>query len=122
MTALTGYEPPLATSKDYVESLLGFCAPNVFETVVESPFYTINEAEKNAAIEKFSILTQFFLAETNVFCASNLSSTANFGEVLDQSEDLSQEIAARIVSIRSLGGSIENTLLDFINEHQTEFT
>ncbi len=57
----------------------------------------------------------------NVFCASNRLSIANFGEVLDQSEDLSQEIAACIVSIQSMGGNIENTLLDFINEHQTEF-
>jgi hypothetical protein len=56
-----------------------------------------------------------------VFCASNRLSTANFGEVLDQSEDLSQKVAARIVSIQSVGGSIENTLLDFINEHQAEF-
>ncbi|HHF0524011.1 TPA: hypothetical protein ACTUT5_000231 [Legionella anisa] len=108
-------------TEEYIETLLGLCAPNIFDAVVESPFYAIHEAEKDAAIEKLSILTQFFMAEVNVYCASCGLSSVNFGVILDSSEELSQEIAARIVSVHPLGRSIEDTLLEFINEHHAEF-
>ena len=103
------------TPAEYIEALLAFCAPNLFETATESPFYTIRNAEA------LSIATQFFLGITNIYCASHGISTANFGRVLDDSADLSEELVARVMSVQHHGLSIEDALFAFVNEHQAEF-
>ena len=109
------FDDTTTTPAEYIEALLAFCAPNLFETATESPFYTIRNAEA------LSIATQFFLGITNIYCASHGISTANFGRVLDDSADLSQELVARVMSVQHHGLSIEDALLAFVNEHQGEF-
>lgn len=103
------------TPRDYIVALLGYCAPNLFDTVTESHFYTAKTAEE------LSVVTQFFLGSTNIYCASRDFSTANFGRVLDASADLSQALVARVMSVQPHGLSIEDVLLAFVNEHQAEF-
>ncbi|MDP1603722.1 MAG: hypothetical protein Q8M03_10705 [Legionella sp.] len=103
-----------ATAEEYIDILLSTCAPELFNALAESPFYTRNNAEE------LSIITQFFLASVNIHCYTNAISTINFGKVLDSSESLSEEVAAIVLSIYKDGG-IEDALLDFINEHTQDF-
>lgn len=103
------------TPREYIEALLGYCAPHVFDTVTQSHFYTAKTAEE------LSVVTQFFLGSTNIYCASRDFSTANFGRVLDESANLSQALVARVMSVQQDGLSIEDALLAFVNEHQAEF-
>ena len=37
---------PQTTPQEYIEALLGFCAPDLFDTVVDSPFNTLIQAEQ----------------------------------------------------------------------------
>ncbi len=103
------------TPAEYIAALLGYCAPNLFDTVTESHFYTAKTAEE------LSVVTQFFLGSVNIYCASRGISTVNFGRVLDESANLSQELVARVMSVQPHGLSIEDVLLAFVNEHQAEF-
>jgi len=103
-----------ATAEEYIDMLLSTCAPELFNTLAESPFYTRNNAEE------LSIITQFFLGGVNIYCDIHSISTANFGKVLDSSEPLSEELAAMVLSIYT-GASIEDALLDFMNEHSQDF-
>lgn len=105
--------PPSA--KDYIDALLGQCAPNLFAAFVESPFYTIKKPEE------LSIVTQFFLASVNIYCRANALSALNFGKILDESEELSKTVAAIVLSLQEEGANIEDALLDFINEHSESF-
>ena len=103
------------TPAEYIEALLAFCAPNLFETATESPFYTVRNAEA------LSIATQFFLGGANIYCASHGFSVANFGRILDDSPDLSTELAVRVMTAQQQGLSIDDTLLDFVNAHRYTF-
>lgn len=120
ITTTTGFQHPAITNQDIVETILGYCAPNAFDTVIESPFANINESDHDSAIERLSIITQFFLGEVNVFCVANGLTTANFGEIIDESAELSQEIASRIFSALTENACIEQTLISFINEYRDE--
>jgi hypothetical protein len=104
--------PPNA--KDYIDALLGNCAPTLFDSLIESPFYTIKNAEE------LSLLTQFFLGQVNIYCAAHKLSPVNFAEILESSPDLSNEVAARVFSAYIGDVSIEEALVDFINEHVAE--
>ena len=103
------------TPAEYIAALLGCCAPNLFDTVTQSPFYTANTAEE------LSVVTQFFLGTANIYCASHEISAANFGRALDDSADLSAQLAARVMTALQQGLSIEDTLLDGVNAHQYTF-
>lgn len=102
------------TTQEYIDSLLGCCAPRLFETLAESPFYTRQSAEE------LSIITQFFLASVNIYCRAHAISSVNFGAVLDNSEDLSETITAIVLSIDN-GISMEEALLDFVNNNSQSF-
>ncbi|MDI1352069.1 MAG: hypothetical protein PSV35_04755 [bacterium] len=105
--------PPSA--KDYIDALLGISAPNLFDDLLESPFHTIKNPEG------LSIVTQFFLASVNIYCRAHGLGSANFGQILDESEELSQTIAGFVLSLQQGGPRIEDVLLDFINEHRITF-
>ena len=107
-----GFDDNPASAKEYVDALIGYCTPTLFETLPESPFYTIKTAEA------LSILTQFFLAIVNIYCRAQNISPANFGQVLDASDALSTEVAARVLSVLSSNANIEESLFDFVNAHQ----
>lgn len=107
-----GFNDNPASAEEYVDALINYCAPTLFETLPESPFYTIKTAEE------LSILTQFFLATVNIYCRAQQLSPANFGEVLDGCGELSKEVAGRVFSALSSSVNIEESLFDFVNEHQ----
>ena len=115
ITSNGGHVPQVPTAEEYVNALLGYCFPNFFSPLTESPFYAVKTSEE------LSILTQFFMAHINIYCASHGLSTANFGKILDGSEALSQEISARILSAQVHGLSMEDVLLDCLNEYQATF-
>lgn len=111
MDNLMGYDASTpATVDEYIQDLLNACALNLFDTLVESPFYT----RKNA--EELSIITQFFMASINIYCRNLGLSTANFAQTLENTEGLSDEIAGIVLSIDN-GASIEAALLDWLNTH-----
>jgi len=111
--------PPLATASDYVAALLGTCASNMWEKIPTSPFYgEQGDADKT---EKFSMLTQFFLASLNVYCKANGISDTNFGTELDASSYLSDEVAEIVTSALGTGRSVEDGLCTFFNERANEF-
>jgi hypothetical protein len=119
MDALMGFTPTNpATTQDYIDALLGACALNVWESIPTSPFY--NEQQDDQT-EKLSILTQFFLAHVNVYCAEHDISHANFGVILDASSNLSNKVAEIIVTALGAGADVEERLCTFFNEHATEF-
>ena len=120
---LMGFSPTnVATSKDYIEALLGMCASDIRESIPTPPFYSIPEATlDDEGTERLSILTQFFLAHVNVYCKARGISTRNFGADLDASPDLSKELVDIVATTLEIGSDIERNVVAFINEHQTTF-
>lgn len=106
---------PPVTASEYIEDLIGLCAPRLFDTIEQSPFYCVKTAEE------LSVLTQFFLGILNIHCFSNKSTTANFGAVLDASENLSKEITALISSALTRGSNIEEVLLNYVDANSVAF-
>ncbi|MDP1602597.1 MAG: hypothetical protein Q8M03_04975 [Legionella sp.] len=111
---ILAYNEDSASAEEYINMLLSVSAPELFNTLNESPFYTRNDAEE------LSIITQFFLASMNIYCRANAISSVNFGEVLDNSEELSEGVAAIVLSIYN-GDNIEDALLHFLNEKSQDF-
>lgn len=107
-----------ATTKDYLDALLGRCAPNIWENINISPFYLPDNLDNT---EKLSLLTQFFLAQANIWCTANKISPKNFGVLLDASSSLSKQVAHLVVSTLSTGASVEAHLVTFLNEHHAQF-
>ncbi|WP_193392714.1 hypothetical protein, partial [Legionella santicrucis] len=103
-----------STAHEYIGMLLEVCAKELFNNLPDSPFYL----RKNA--EELSIITQFFLAHVNIYCYANQLSTVNFGKILDDTAELSREVAGIVLSITK-GDSIEDALLDFVNKNSPSF-
>ncbi len=109
-----------ATTQEYMDVLLGACALNMCQNIPAPPFYTVqNSADKT---DKLSILTQFFLAHANIYCAANGISQVNFGKVLDASPVLSAEVAGRVSHALSTGACVEEDLCAFLNVHALRFS
>ena len=121
--ALMGFdEDSPATPKDYVDALLGVCAPDVWESIPTPPFYSIPAGTAvDERTERLSILTQFFLGIVNVYCKARGISVQNFGAVLDASNDLSTELVRVVSEVLSRGDEVEEPLCAFCNDHATEF-
>ncbi|MFI4963109.1 MAG: hypothetical protein ACHP6H_04545 [Legionellales bacterium] len=105
--------PP--SSGAYIETLMHYCAKDFFATLVEPVFYSAKHADE------LSIMTQFFMAQVNIYCRANQISTLNFGTVLDGDSELSTTIAAIVYSCHLSGAHIEDALLDFVNEKHNKF-
>ena len=102
------------TAEDYINALINLCAPDLFNDVQESPFYTrIDE-------ENLSIITQFFLGSVNIYCRANNISAKNFGQILDNDQDLSVTVAGIVVSMTK-DDSIEDALIQWISDNQNAF-
>ena len=109
------------TPVEYVNALLGLCAPNLQTTLQGSPFYldiSTNPAEKS---ERLSILTQFYLGVMNVYCRAKGISDKNFGAILDNSLALSEELVKRVSQALTRGDDVETTLVTFFNAHKKTF-
>ncbi len=108
-----------ATTQDYIDALWGICAPNLGASIPTPPFNSVlNDQDKT---EKLSILTQFFLAHVNIYCAARNISDKNFGVMLDASPELSNELVAIVFSALGAGSSAEESLLEFFNDHAQDF-
>ena len=107
--ALMGFdEDSPATPQDYVDALLGVCAPDVWESIPTPPFYSIPAGTAvDERTERLSILTQFFLGIVNVYCKARGISVQNFGAVLDASNDLSTELVRVVSEVLSRGDEVE---------------
>lgn len=105
------------------ESILGACLANEFWSGLStSPFReALALPDAGMKAEKLSILTQFFLAETNIFCYANKISGEDFGQILDNNISLCKELAAIIVTALADNQVVERCLVEFINNKYQEF-
>jgi len=107
------------SNEDYIDALLGISgASALLDNLPTSPFYKEDNLNK---AEKLSILTQFFLAQVNIYCAATDISSKNFGHILDASSELSDEVVGLVLSALNTGVSIEHCLCDFITHHKEAF-
>jgi len=110
-----------ASSKDYIDALLGICAPKLWDMIPGSPFYLGIYDDKAHKAESLSMMTQFYLGVLNVYCRAKGISDRNFGVVLDGSSALSQELVEMVAGSLSRGEIIEPAIIAFFNRHQKEF-
>ncbi|MGX6643226.1 hypothetical protein [Legionella pneumophila] len=110
-----------ATPEDYIDALLGFCAPNLWAIIPTPPFYGIPSDSDEERTERLSILTQFFLANLNVYCRAQGLTKENFGSIFDNSEDLSDELASIVLTALSKGIDVEECICHFFNTHTDAF-
>jgi len=104
-----------ATHKDYVQGLLDYCVPNLFDTIQYPPFYSVNsEAD-------LLIVTQFFLATLNIACKESGLTVANFGQVLEGDTDLTLLIANAIKGALKNKIAVEDAVIQVINDNQARF-
>lgn len=68
------------------------------------------------------MMTQFFLAQVNIYCKAIALSHKNFGVILDASNDLSTELVGIITSALIAGVSVEESIYTFFNNHSQEFS
>ena len=74
-----------ATTQEYIDALWNACAPNIGSNIATKPFYSVRDSQEKVQTEKLSILTQFFLAQVNIYCKAKGMSDKNFGVILDAS-------------------------------------
>ncbi len=111
-----------ATREDYIGALLGACARDVWETLPTPPFYSIPTITTvGDRTERLSILTQFFLANLNVYCKAKGISAQNFGVALDASPELSNELVSVISTALTSGEDVERAICIFCNENAGTF-
>lgn len=120
---LMGFSPESpATTEDYIEALLGFCANELWENITTPPFYALHPKMPNKErTESLSMLTQFFLAIVNVHCKAKGISTQNFGATLDNSASLSKELVTMISEALHAGTSVEEEICAFFNKKSSAF-
>jgi hypothetical protein len=108
-----GFNASTAKPKEYIEALLGYCAPNLFDDKVESPFNALTQAED------WSIATQFLLGIVNIYGVSQnkVGSDTNFGQILDGNAELSQELAQTLAQAQQNNQCIEDAALSWMNAH-----
>lgn len=104
------------TPKEYMNALLGFCVPQLFATTLESPFDTLEHAER------WSVATQFLLGLINIHGVTqgHLNPETNWGWILDEHPDLSQSLAQTLAKAQQTKDSIESVCLAWINAHAHE--
>ena len=119
---LMGFTPVFpATMDDYIDALIGTCAPNLSTLLSCSPFYLETYHSNEAQAESLSIMTQFYLGVFNVYCRAKGLSHQNFGKILDASPILSQALVQTIVQTLAKGAVVEAVVFDFIKTHQVDF-
>lgn len=105
---------------DYVDLLINCCAPDLWTTVHPDSIFMVENTPRGK--EMLIIWTQFFFATVNIFCYSNQLTVHNFGEILDDvSSNIHQHIPAIVTLALQEGRSVENALLDFINNNYRDF-
>nr|WP_241030252.1 hypothetical protein [Legionella anisa] len=119
--AIMGFEGE-TTREEYIEALLGACALDVWETLPTPPFYSIPaETAVENKTERLSILTQFFLANLNVYCKAKGISSKNFGVILDASSELSNGLVSVVSTALTSGEDVERAVCNFCNVNADKF-
>ena len=108
-----GLDPTTTTPDEYIRYLLGYSAPGLFKTAIQSPFNTLTTTES------WSIATQFLLGITNFYCITQgkISPNTNFGRTLDGKAGLSQSLAKSLAQAQRSNHSIEEDCLAWLNVH-----
>lgn len=130
--ALMGFDAHPASPEDYIEALVGVCAPAMWTIIPTSPFYNFPSipaelpADRRARLiaertERLSMLTQFFLANVNVYCKARGISTQNFGTVLDTASPLSHDLVSVIATALNAGDAVEQAICNFCNVNGDKF-
>jgi hypothetical protein len=109
------------SSNDYIDALLGICAPSLWKMLPGSPFYLGIDDDKAQQTESLSMMTQFYLGVLNVYCRAKGISDKNFGVILDGSSSLSQELIKIVALALSRGEEVEPAIVAFFNHHKHEF-
>ena len=101
------------THQEYVDALFFYCAPNLFDNTIESPFNYLTQAEQ------WSIATQFLLGLTNIYCVAQgkISPDINLGRILDGSPDLSKNLAQTLAQAQQNNQNIEDACFAWMNKH-----
>lgn len=104
------------TPNEYMDALFGYCAGNLFDTVIESPFNYLTQ------VEQWSVATQFLLGITNIYAVSQdiISTSTNFGKILDSRPDLSKSLAETLATAQKEHDCIEAIALSWTNAYATE--
>ena len=110
-----------ASSKDYIDALLGICAPNLWGMIPGSPFYLGIYDNKAHQTESLSMMTQFFLGVLNVYCRAKDICDRNFGVILDGSPAFSKAFVELVAETLSRGEELEPAIIAFFNHHQKAF-
>ena len=120
INALMGFDEDV-TSRDYIDALLGICAPNLWTTLLGSPFYLgvyANQAEKT---ECLSMMIQFYLGVMNVHCRAKGLSDKNFGVILDDYPALSKALIETVSQTFRCGDDMDDAFVAFFNTHREAF-
>ena len=106
----------------YILGLLGVCARDVWDSIPSPPFYSTPQSlSETERAERLSIITQFFLANLNVYCVSKGISTKNIGAILDGSIELSRALVTVVATALSAGDNVEEKIGTFFNENSALF-
>lgn len=102
--------------KEYLDTLWGYCANNLLDTMIPSPFNYLIDAES------WSIATQFLLGITNIYAETQgkISPSTNFGQILDNHPDLSADLAQTLALAQQDNLNIDEACLCWINNHPKE--
>jgi hypothetical protein len=118
--------------KDFLPTTTDDCIENLINSVEEvievgessiSPFSSHKLPKHLTRIQdKLMVLTQFFLAQVNIYCVVNklTDRNANFGKIFDDDQPLSKVIAAKVMACLRSGAGVEDALLQIINNHQVQ--
>jgi hypothetical protein len=109
------------TSEEYIEALLGQCAPNLSTSFTGSPFYLSTYTTPAEQAECLSVMTQFYLGVMNVHCRAKDISNENFGAILDSSPALSQALVDTLSQALVGGEDVEGYVVHFLNAHKQAF-
>ena len=121
-----GQSPVLPTPEQYkagyIDGLLGACAPDIWDSIPAPIFYSIPaETPNEERRERLSMMTQFFLANLNVYCKSHGISSLNFGAILDASNDLSRELVTTVTTALAASDDVEEKIGAFFNGKTATF-
>ncbi|MFA6301744.1 MAG: hypothetical protein WC627_01245 [Legionella sp.] len=83
------------------------------------PASSFNTITMPIVAETLSIMTQFLLAEINIFASVYNLSNQNFGAILDRK--FANILAETIKTAIETGHNVEETVCQFINNHRVEF-
>ncbi|HBS51945.1 MAG TPA: hypothetical protein DEA62_03040 [Coxiellaceae bacterium] len=116
-------ENDTVSPSDVASYILSACISDDFwKNLSSGPFVDAAALPDATRPEKLSILTQFFLAEVNVFCFAQKKSTQNFGAVLDaNTNQIRTLLATTIKNALKENQNIEESLIACINKNQTIF-